>query len=81
MKTNKTQDLIMCSLFVALIVVGAFIKIPVPVVPLYFAAFIYNDGRAFALAASSELYPFVFTFLWDFLGCLCLQKAEDWRTY
>ena len=33
MKTNKTQDLIMCSLFVALIVVGAFIKIPVPVVP------------------------------------------------
>ena len=34
MKTNKTQDLIMCSLFVALIVVGAFIKIPVPVVPI-----------------------------------------------
>ena len=33
MKTNKSQDLIMCSLFVALIVVGAFIKIPVPVVP------------------------------------------------
>lgn len=33
MKTNKTQDLIMCSLFVALIIVGAFIKIPVPVVP------------------------------------------------
>ncbi len=33
MKKNKTKDLIMCSLFVALIVVGAFIKIPVPVVP------------------------------------------------
>ncbi len=30
MKTNKTKDLMMCSLFVALIVVGAFIKIPIP---------------------------------------------------
>lgn len=33
MQNNKTKDLIMCSIFVALIVVGAFIKIPVPVVP------------------------------------------------
>lgn len=33
MNANKTKDLILCSLFVALIVVGAFIKIPVPVVP------------------------------------------------
>lgn len=30
---NKAKDLILCSLFTALIVVGAFIKIPVPVVP------------------------------------------------
>ena len=30
---KKTKNLVMCSLFVALIVVGAFIKIPVPVVP------------------------------------------------
>ena len=30
---NKTTNLILCSLFTALIVVGAFIKIPVPVVP------------------------------------------------
>ena len=33
MQKNKTKDWIMCSLFVALITVGAFIKIPVPVVP------------------------------------------------
>lgn len=33
MQKNKTKDLAMCSLFVALIIVGAFIKIPVPVVP------------------------------------------------
>lgn len=33
MKTEKTKDFIMCSFFVALIVVGAFIKIPIPVVP------------------------------------------------
>lgn len=30
---SKTKSLILCSLFTALVVVGAFIKIPVPVVP------------------------------------------------
>lgn len=30
---SKTKSLILCSLFTALIVVGAFIKIPIPVVP------------------------------------------------
>ena len=33
MQKNKTRDLVMCSLFVALIAVGAFIKIPIPIVP------------------------------------------------
>ena len=33
MQKNKTQNLVLCSLFVALIAAGAFIKIPVPVVP------------------------------------------------
>jgi len=33
MRKIKTVDLIMCGLFTALIAVGAFIKIPVPVVP------------------------------------------------
>jgi len=31
---SKTKQLVFCSLFTALIAVGAFIKIPVPVVPL-----------------------------------------------
>lgn len=33
MQKNKTKDFIMCSLFVALIAAGAFLKIPVPLVP------------------------------------------------
>ena len=33
MKHMKTKDLVLCAMFVALIAVGAFIKIPVPVVP------------------------------------------------
>lgn len=33
MRTKKTKNLILCALFVALIIAGAFIKIPVPVVP------------------------------------------------
>ena len=33
MKKSKTQNVVMCGLFVTLIVIGACIKIPVPVVP------------------------------------------------
>ena len=33
MKNKNVRDLVLCSLFVALIAIGAFIKIPIPVVP------------------------------------------------
>ena len=33
MKIEKTKNIVICSLFVALIAVGAFIRIPIPVVP------------------------------------------------
>lgn len=33
MKGEKTKNMILCAMFVALIAVGAFIKIPIPVVP------------------------------------------------
>lgn len=33
MRNEKTKNMILCAMFVALISVGAFIKIPVPVVP------------------------------------------------
>ena len=33
MKNEKTKDMILCAMFVALIAVGAFLKVPVPVVP------------------------------------------------
>ena len=33
MNFGKTRDMVLCALFVALIAAGAFIKIPVPVVP------------------------------------------------
>lgn len=33
MRKDKTLNMILCALFVALIAVGAFIKVPVPVVP------------------------------------------------
>lgn len=33
MRNSKTKNMILCAMFVALIAVGAFIKIPVPVVP------------------------------------------------
>ncbi|MGI6360943.1 MAG: biotin transporter BioY [Bacillota bacterium] len=33
-KNNKTRNLVLCALFAALIAVGAFIKIPVPPIPI-----------------------------------------------
>ena len=33
MRSEHTKDMILCAMFVALIAAGAFIKIPVPVVP------------------------------------------------
>ena len=39
MKKISTLDMVLCGLFVALIAVGAFIKIPVPVVPFTLQVF------------------------------------------
>lgn len=33
MKISKVRDLVLCSLFVALVIVGTFIRIPIPVLP------------------------------------------------
>ena len=33
MRTNRTKNYVLCAMFVALIIVGAFIRIPVPLVP------------------------------------------------
>lgn len=58
MKTGKTKNLIVCALFVALIAVGAFIRIPIPVVPftlqLLFTmlAGMLLDGKRGALCVS-----------------------------
>ena len=34
MRNQKTRELVLCALFTALTAVGAFIKVPVPVVPI-----------------------------------------------
>jgi len=33
LKNSKVRDLVLCSLFVALVIVGTFIRIPIPVLP------------------------------------------------
>ena len=33
MERNETKQMILCAMFVAMIAAGAFIKIPIPVVP------------------------------------------------
>lgn len=38
-KKTTTRDIILCALFAALIAIGAFIRIPIPYVPITFQAF------------------------------------------
>ena len=43
----STQDMVLCGVFTTLIAVGAFIKVPVPVVPsLCWRGFCWAAGRA-----------------------------------
>lgn len=66
MKTNsslRTKELILCALFSALIAVGAFIKIPVPVVP-FTLQFLYTNLAGLLLgrklgAISVGVYIFI----------------------
>ena len=53
MKHMKTKDLVLCAMFVALIAVGAFIKIPVPVVP-FTLQFLFTMLAGLLLAARSD---------------------------
>ena len=46
----KTKDLVLCAMFVALIAVGAFIKVPVPVVP-FTLQFLFTMLAGLLLAA------------------------------
>lgn len=57
---SRTQDMIYCAMFTVLIAVGAFIKIPVPVIPFTLQVFfIYLAGALLGAkwgAASAVLY-------------------------
>ena len=59
---SKTKQLVFCSLFTALIAVGAFIKIPVPVVPFtlqYLFTMLAGliSSRALAISSASASGP------------------------
>ena len=76
MRTNRTKNYVLCAMFVALIIVGAFIRIPVPLVP-FTLQFLFTmlaglllGGRLWAL-----------TLCWGFWDCPCLRRAEDYPMY
>lgn len=70
----------MCSLFVALMVVGAFIKIPVPVVPFTYN-FYLQWWQVFCLEENLALSLLECIFWWDFSGFLYLRKAAVLRMF
>ena len=59
MKHMKTKDLVLCAMFVALIAVGAFIKVPVPVVP-FTLQFLFTMLAGLLLAAVWLVFPGLF---------------------
>ena len=69
LKHMKTKDLVLCAMFVALIAVGAFIKIPVPVVP-FTLQFLFTMLAGLLLGpvngALAVVVYIVFRFNWTF---------------
>ena len=52
MRRNKIREIVLCSLFSALIAIGAFIKIPVPVVP-FTLQFLFTNMAGILLGSKS----------------------------
>lgn len=61
MQIQKTKNMVLCAMFVALIAVGAFIRIPIPVVPFTLQILFINlaglllGGKLGAIAAGSYM--------------------------
>ena len=83
---QKTKDLITCSLFTVLIAIGAFIKIPVPVV-LFTLQFLFTTlaGLLIVYAAGMVYYYVICNYVIDtpialgplFLHCFLLAVPGD----
>ena len=69
-----TKDMIMCALFTALIAVGAFIKVPVPVVP-FTLQFLFTMLAGLIMGGRLEPSALDYTLCWGLSDCLFSQKA------
>lgn len=73
MRRNNTNDLILCALFTALIVVGAFIRIPIPVVP-FTLQFLFTTLAGLLLGRK---LGFISVAVYIFMGLLGLPVFAD----
>ena len=66
MRTNRTKTLVLCSIFAALTAAGAFIKIPVPLVP-FTLQFLFTSTAGILLGSK---YGALSVMIYIFLGLL-----------
>ena len=74
-KKFTTRDLILCALFTALSAIGAFIRIPVPLVP-FTLQITFTTLAGLLLGSKKGEKNVGYNFLWDFFENLWLHKAD-----
>ena len=78
--TSKTKTLVYCGLFTALIAVGAFIKIPIPVVP-FTLQYLFTMMAGLLLGPKLGAMAVTFYMLLGLIGLPILRRAAVCGTY
>ena len=70
---EKTRTMVLCAMFVVLIAAGAWIKIPVPVVP-FTLQYLFTMLAGILLGEGAGRWRSAFTWRWDWQGCRSLPR-------
>lgn len=74
MTLTKTKTQILCALFAALIAIGAFLRVPVPLVP-FTLQFLFTTLAGLLLGKKPAVPLCGFMYCWDLWDCPYLPKA------
>lgn len=79
MQRKKTRDMVLCAMFVVLIGAGAFLKIPVPVVP-FTLQYLFTMLAGLLLGPRLGALSVAVYVLLGLVGCPSLPREAAWAT-
>lgn len=77
---SRTKEMVLFGLFTALIAIGAFIKIPVPVCP-FTLQLLFTTLAGLILGSRNGLARWGYMCFWGSLGCRSLRRAAGLRIF